>query len=839
MRASLVSMEQCRNERARETGYPRENPLTNGIVRHDPRMRKSGDPAGDNLPKCCFRLLCGMCRDAGPIASAPAPPATILSPWIPHPRLPMRQTQSLSRRINAGPRPSLRYSGRKRAPMEFHIPLAPLQTDSVVHCFERDIQYWMSGIETSCAESDLRTAVTERLTCSPPSKANRVQSPVGSLPDFQMRESCWTMPLNLPFPAPLRSDAAAHSPQSPSSALKTSLLKAAQISSPTSLTHVLLPNTSATTTSVEQGRRIREGMRRKRPYPLFRKTEIRTAGQGIEPVSSRMRHLARHVCGFFRTEQEFAAALASMMLKSQKSRQAKVIHDKRDITSLCLLPRVCLYRHSHHNKWTTTIPRPMQMVLATMLDVVHACCSSNTIEGYRAVPLESYQVNCGPVTKFVKIAPIVTVRQQAVGLSPAYYKHAVFTSHLYEHGMWETQRTLLLNGGFSQGFPLLYKPPFLLCHRLISLVPTMNRSTKSVNSEIDPAFFCGKVVCANLLIRNLAQHEVTSERQGPSPEHRTANQRTGTPTPRRNRRAISFVYSWTVCGRRRKVSPLTLLSCAPAQHDQQQPADGGRAAAGHADSGANTLVATSGRHAEPCPSFNVVGEGGNECLSVPSHASSPSLPALRGGERVWKRRRTQDPRRGDRTRSLARSSLRRGATLFAMNHPTERLSGVALSEAARATPGVLPSPLKPFASGLYVAFRCMRRRYYPRPSSPNNLFPPPSLPLYLRCGISFQFRPLARRGVSALGTIITVMKKLLRRLRVAQRSGRRMRTRRGDTAQKNVVANESVEAIGRITTLPPEVEQQLVDFILRLEELLFGVTITDVRKLAFQIAERN
>lgn len=58
-------------------------------------------------------------------------------------------------------------------------------------------------------------------------------------------------------------------------------------------------------------------------------------------------------------------------------------------------------------------------------------------------------------------------------------------------------------------------------------------------------------------------------------------------------------------------------------------------------------------------------------------------------------------------------------------------------------------------------------------------------------------------------------------------------------AGKNVVANESVKATGRTTTLPPEVEQQLVDHILRLEHLLFGVTITDVRKLAFQIAERN
>ncbi|KAJ8889200.1 hypothetical protein PR048_008698 [Dryococelus australis] len=37
-----VSMEQRRNERERKTGDPRENPPTNGIVRNDSHMRKSG-----------------------------------------------------------------------------------------------------------------------------------------------------------------------------------------------------------------------------------------------------------------------------------------------------------------------------------------------------------------------------------------------------------------------------------------------------------------------------------------------------------------------------------------------------------------------------------------------------------------------------------------------------------------------------------------------------------------------------------------------------------------------------------------------------------------------------
>ncbi|KAJ8890578.1 hypothetical protein PR048_010087 [Dryococelus australis] len=42
-----ASMERHRNGGAEETGDPRENPLTNGIVWHDSYLRKSGDPAGD------------------------------------------------------------------------------------------------------------------------------------------------------------------------------------------------------------------------------------------------------------------------------------------------------------------------------------------------------------------------------------------------------------------------------------------------------------------------------------------------------------------------------------------------------------------------------------------------------------------------------------------------------------------------------------------------------------------------------------------------------------------------------------------------------------------------
>ncbi|KAJ8877673.1 hypothetical protein PR048_022128 [Dryococelus australis] len=75
--------------------------------------------------------------------------------------------------------------------------------------------------------------VPERLAHSPSIKANRVQFPAG-LPDVRKWESCRTMPLVRQvfseisrFPPPFHSGTAPFSPQSPSSTLKTSLLRAA------------------------------------------------------------------------------------------------------------------------------------------------------------------------------------------------------------------------------------------------------------------------------------------------------------------------------------------------------------------------------------------------------------------------------------------------------------------------------------------------------------------------------------------------------------------------------------------------------------------------------------
>ncbi|KAJ8882968.1 hypothetical protein PR048_014807 [Dryococelus australis] len=86
----------------------------------------------------------------------------------------------------------------------------------------------------------LVAVVAERLACSPPTEAIRVQTPAGSLWIFARGNHTgrcrWSAGFlgNNPFPPPFHSDAAPYSTQSPSSDLKTSMLRAVQISSLTS-----------------------------------------------------------------------------------------------------------------------------------------------------------------------------------------------------------------------------------------------------------------------------------------------------------------------------------------------------------------------------------------------------------------------------------------------------------------------------------------------------------------------------------------------------------------------------------------------------------------------------
>jgi hypothetical protein len=51
--------------------------------------------------------------------------------------------------------------------------------------------------------------------------------------------------------------------------------------------------------------------------------------------------------------------------------------------------------------------------------------------------------------------------------------------------------------------------------------------------------------------------------------------------------------------------------------------------------------------------------------------------------------------------------------------------------------------------------------------------------------------------------------------------------------------NSSRAPSGREMVLDPKVKDKLVEYILYLEECVFGLTISDMRRLAFQIAEEN
>ncbi|KAK9747129.1 hypothetical protein QE152_g5609 [Popillia japonica] len=57
---------------------------------------------------------------------------------------------------------------------------------------------------------------------------------------------------------------------------------------------------------------------------------------------------------------------------------------------------------------------------------------------------------------------------------------------------------------------------------------------------------------------------------------------------------------------------------------------------------------------------------------------------------------------------------------------------------------------------------------------------------------------------------------------------------------KNKQIEETEKGLGRYqTTFSLEQERELVEYLLHLESMLFGLTCDDVRKLAYQLAVRN
>ncbi|KAJ8885521.1 hypothetical protein PR048_011719 [Dryococelus australis] len=93
--------------------------------------------------------------------------------------------------------------------------------------------------------------VAVRLACSPSNMANRVQSLAGN----RARRCRWSAGFleDLPFPPPFHTGATPYSPQSPSSALKTSLLRAAKLSSRTLSLTILLASSLLNSIPREEG----------------------------------------------------------------------------------------------------------------------------------------------------------------------------------------------------------------------------------------------------------------------------------------------------------------------------------------------------------------------------------------------------------------------------------------------------------------------------------------------------------------------------------------------------------------------------------------------------------
>ncbi|KAJ8876213.1 hypothetical protein PR048_024123 [Dryococelus australis] len=133
---------------SRKTGDPRDNSPTIGIVRHDPHMQKSGVTWPEREPGSHRWEVSRL------TAQPPRPPVYIKEGDI----------------LGGG------------ICLRFFFENETCDILWAILCWEN-------------SQMGVLAAVVKRLDYSPPTKASRVRSPAGSLPDFRMWESCRTMPL--------------------------------------------------------------------------------------------------------------------------------------------------------------------------------------------------------------------------------------------------------------------------------------------------------------------------------------------------------------------------------------------------------------------------------------------------------------------------------------------------------------------------------------------------------------------------------------------------------------------------------------------------------------------
>ncbi|KAJ8882737.1 hypothetical protein PR048_014550 [Dryococelus australis] len=236
--ATAVSTEQRRNERAVEMGNPRENPPTNGIVRRESHMRKSGVTRPGIEPGSQW-------WEASTLTVQP--PSEIRHDYSPGRREEAGDmgTEKMSwthypARRGGGCDPPLCLAGRR----EQQLPPRDAR-----NCLDRDLSPHLEK-HTLVAATNL-TKLTSHARLPP--RRSGVQSQAGPLRNLACGNCAgrcrWPAGFlgDLLFSPPFHSSAAPYSPKSPSSALKIPTLSVVQISSLTLRSSLpILPRAHAT-----------------------------------------------------------------------------------------------------------------------------------------------------------------------------------------------------------------------------------------------------------------------------------------------------------------------------------------------------------------------------------------------------------------------------------------------------------------------------------------------------------------------------------------------------------------------------------------------------------------
>ncbi|KAJ8866573.1 hypothetical protein PR048_032432 [Dryococelus australis] len=313
---------------------------------------------------------------------------------------------------------------------------------------------------------------------SPPTKANRDQSPAGS-PDFRKWESCRTMPLiggvffgDLPFLPPLHSGATPYSLQTPSSALKTTLLRAAQISSlniapPPLLQLVVLPTPRLPhANACLWGNQATDGRRGK---------ARRMKKKGRERARSRQRRqrVAKEAVGFtcsecWGMEMDVGASggQAPCILRASDMLKQGIAMGRANLEHLgyeryAAVPGVAKWR------WLALEP-DKSLQSATLFFAArqisrgrcHHLAQGEDLEGYVVKKIKTNQVYVGMSARRTgsrrPSPPTKANRVQSPVVSPDFH-------------MWESCRTMPLVGVCSRGSPVSPAPSFRRCSILASI----------------------------------------------------------------------------------------------------------------------------------------------------------------------------------------------------------------------------------------------------------------------------------------------------------------------------------------------------------------------------------